>query len=124
MAGQSKARRAFRARPRQTTKGRRIMITFVRTASIAPGKVVEATTFAHEIAKLAEKITGLKVGVSMPVGGNPYRIAWVAALPDLASLEANTSKWHSNSEYMKLVVSAASYFLPGSVHDETWRSVA
>jgi hypothetical protein len=28
------------------------MITFVRMASIAPGKVVEATTFAHEIAKL------------------------------------------------------------------------
>jgi acetyl-CoA carboxylase alpha subunit len=41
------------------------MITFVRTATIAPGKVAEALAFAHQIAKLVEKITGLKVGVSM-----------------------------------------------------------
>jgi hypothetical protein len=59
------------------------MITFVRTATIAPGKVVEALTFAHQIAKLVEKITGLKVGVSMPLaetrsgspGSRPSRIS-------------------------------------------------
>jgi hypothetical protein len=99
------------------------MITFVRTASIAPGKVVEAITFAHEIAKLVEKITDLKIGVSMPVGGNPFRIAWVASEPDLASVEANMSKLLSNAEYMKLAESSASYFLPGSAHDEMWRSL-
>ena len=77
------------------------MITFVRTSKIAPGKVVEALAFAHQIAKLVEKITGLKVGVSMPVGGNPFRIAWVAAEPDLASVEANNNKLLSNPEYMK-----------------------
>ena len=53
--------------------GRIFMITFVRTATIAPGKVAEALAFAHQIAKLVEKISGLKVGVSMPVGGNPFR---------------------------------------------------
>ena len=78
------------------------MITFVRTATIAPGKVGEALAFAHQIAKLVDKITGLKVGVSMPVSGNPFRIAWVAAEPDLASLEANTNKLLSNPEYMKM----------------------
>ncbi len=100
-----------------------LMITFVRTAKIAPGKVGEALAFAHQIAKLAEKITGLKVGVTMPIGGNPFRIAWVAAEPDLASLEANTNKLQSNPEYMKLSESSASFFLPGSAHDEMWRSV-
>jgi hypothetical protein len=99
------------------------MITFVRTATIAPGKVVEALTFAHQIAKLAEKITGLKVGVSMPVGGNPFRIAWVAAQPDLAAVEANNNKLLSDPEYMKLSEGSASLFLPGSAHDEMWRSV-
>jgi hypothetical protein len=99
------------------------MITFVRTASIAPGKFVEATTYAHEVAKLVEKITDLKVGVSMPVGGNPFRIAWVVALPDLAAVEANMGKLLSNPEYVKLTESSASYFLPGSVHDEMWRSM-
>jgi hypothetical protein len=99
------------------------MITFVRTATIAPGKVVEALTFAHQIAKLVEKITGLKVGVSMPVGGNPFRIAWVAAQPDLAAVEANNNKLLSDPEYMKLTEGSASLFLPGSAHDEMWRSV-
>jgi hypothetical protein len=99
------------------------MITFVRTASIAPGKVVEALTFAHQIAKLVEKITGLKVGVNMPVSGNPFRVAWVAAEPDLASVEANNNKLLSNAEYMKAVEGSASLFLPGSAHDEMWRSV-
>jgi hypothetical protein len=101
---------------------RNAMITFVRTSSIAPGKVGVAIAFAHEIAKLVEKITGSKVGVSIPVGGNPFRIAWVVAQPDLASVEADLSKLLSNAEYMKLVESAASYFLPGSAHDEMWRS--
>jgi hypothetical protein len=99
------------------------MITFVRTATIAPGKVGEALAFAHQIANLVEKITGLKVGVSMPVGGNPFRVAWVAAQPDLAAVEANNSKLLSNPEYMKLTEGSASLFLPGSAHDEMWRSV-
>jgi ABC-type sugar transport system substrate-binding protein len=99
------------------------MITFVRTATIAPGKVAEALAFAHQVAKLVEKITDLKVGVSMPVSGNPFRIAWVAAEPDLASVEANTNKLMGDAQYMQLVESSASLFLPGSVHDEMWRGV-
>jgi hypothetical protein len=50
----------------------------------SPGKVAEAVGFAHQDAKLVEKITGLKVGVSMPVGGNPFRIAWATAEPNTA----------------------------------------
>jgi len=99
------------------------MITFVRTATIAPGKVADALAFAHQIAKLVEKITGLKVAVTMPIGGNPFRIAWVAAQPDLAAVEANNNKLLSDPEYMKLSEGSASLFLPGSAHDEMWRSV-
>jgi hypothetical protein len=59
----------------------------------------------------------------MPIGsGNPFRIAWVAMEADLGAFEATTAKVTSNSEYMKLVESSASYFLPGSAHDELWRS--
>ena len=107
---------------RETGQGT-AMITFIRTSSIAPGKVVEALTFAHQIAALVEKITGVKIGVTMPIGsGNPFRIAWVAMEADLGAFEATTAKVTSNSEYMKLVESSASYFLPGSAHDELWRS--
>jgi hypothetical protein len=47
----------------------------------------------------------------------------VAAKPDLASVEANTNKLTSGREYMKSAESSASYFLPGSAHDEMWRSL-
>ena len=42
------------------------MITFVRAATIAPGKLAEAIGFAHQIAKLVDKITGFKVGGRRP----------------------------------------------------------
>jgi hypothetical protein len=98
------------------------MITFVRTATIAPGKLGEAMGFAHQVGQLVEKITGLKVGVATPVGGNPFRIAWVTAQPDLAAVEANNGKLLGDAEYMKLVETGAQLFLPGSVHDEMWRT--
>jgi hypothetical protein len=99
------------------------MITYVRSANIAPGKTAEALTFAHEIANFVEKITGVKVGVSMPIGGNPFRIAWVAAEPDLASVEATWGKLMANADYMRMSEGSAACFLPGSAHDEIWRSV-
>jgi hypothetical protein len=99
------------------------MITFVRTDFIAPGKQAEALAFAHQIAKLVEKLTGHKVGVSIPVGGNPFRVAWVLSLPDLASVESSMSKLLGNADYMKQVESAASFFLPGKTQDEMWSSI-
>ncbi len=99
------------------------MITFVRTDSIAPGKLAEALGFAQQIAAFVEKIIGHKVGVSVPVGGNPFRVAWVVALPDLAALEASFKQLQSNPEYMKRIEAAGSYFLPGEARDEIWSSL-
>jgi hypothetical protein len=98
------------------------MITFVRTATIAPGKLVEAMGFAHQVGQHVEKITGLKVVVATPVGGNPFRIAWVTAQANLAAVEANNDKLLGDVEYMRLVESSGPLFLPGSAHDEMWRS--
>jgi hypothetical protein len=99
------------------------MITFIRTDSIAPGKLAEALGFAQEIAAFVEKIIGHKVGVSVPVGGNPFRVAWVVALPDLGELEASFKKLQTNPEYMKRVEAAGPYFLPGAAHDQIWSSL-
>jgi len=99
------------------------MITFVRTESIAPGKLVEALTFTQQIAAFVEKIIGHKVGVSVPVGGNPFRVAWVVAMPDLAALEASFKTLQMNPEYMRQVEAAAPCFLPGEARDEIWSSL-
>jgi hypothetical protein len=99
------------------------MITFIRTATMTPGKTQEAMTFAHQVALLCERITGIKVGVSVPIAGNPFRVAWTSATPDLGVVETAMDKLLSNKEYVELVESAAPYFLPGTVHDEMWRGV-
>ena len=99
------------------------MITFVRTATMTPGKMHEAMTFAHQVAQLSEKITGIKVGVSVPIAGNPFRVAWTSAIPDLGAVKSARNKLRSDKEYAELVESAAPYFLPGTVHDEMWQGV-
>ncbi len=99
------------------------MITFVRTASIAPGKVGEAIGFAHQSAEFLKAKHGVEIGVSMPIGGNPFRIAWVSMHASLAAFEERLDKISSDPEYLALVASAAAFFLPGSVHDELWRGI-
>jgi hypothetical protein len=99
------------------------MLTFIRTGSSAPGRTVEAMTFAHQVAQMIEKLTGKKFTVSMPVAGNPARIAWISTCTDMAEHESVHKKLMSDAGYIKLVESAGPYFLPGSFHDELWSSI-
>ncbi len=99
------------------------MLTFVRTASTAPGKTIEAVKFAHQAAQMIEKLTGAKFSVSVPAAGNPMRIAWIGTLADMTELETVWKKLMSDGEYVNLVESNSPNFLPGSVHDEIWTSV-
>ncbi len=96
------------------------MITFFRTAVIAPGKTHEAMTFAHQAAKMIEAKVGIKVNLMRPVGGNPSRIGWVASYDNLAAFESTATKLLADADYRKLLESSAPSFLPGSLHDELW----
>ena len=96
------------------------MITFVRTAVIAPSKTHEAMTFAHQVTKMVEAKVGIKNNIMRPIGGNPSRISWVSSYDNLAAFEAASMKLLSDADYRKLLESSASYFLPGSLHDELW----
>jgi len=100
------------------------MITIVRSASIAPGKTEGAHAFARNITKHIEKKYGRKLQVVTPIGGNPNRIAWLGTYEDVAEWEDFTSKALADRRYMKLVAENGPNFIPGSVHDEIWRSVS
>jgi hypothetical protein len=98
------------------------MITIIRSAAIAPGKTGDAIAFAKTIAKYIEEKYGKKLQLLMPIGGNPYRIAWLGHYENLAEWETLTTRATTDAEYMALIVNNAPTFLPGSVHDEIWRS--
>jgi hypothetical protein len=59
----------------------------------------------------------------MPIGGNPSRIAWMTRYDTLAQWETLNAKILGDKEYLELLSKQSSTFLPGSVHDEIWRSI-
>lgn len=99
------------------------MITFYRSACIAPGKVQAARKFATEISSYIKAKTGVEVGAGVPIGGNPNRIGWSSSYESLAAYEATMAKLLADRKYMGMVARSADLWLPGSVHDEIWRSL-
>jgi len=99
------------------------MIRFVRSASVAPGKLGDALAFARQITDYIGKNFSVKLEVMMPVGGNPNRIAWRAEYANLAALDDFTTKSMSDPKYAELVKSGAMNFVPGSVNDSIWRTL-
>jgi len=99
------------------------MISITRTASIAPGKMGHAVTFAHKVSQHIKEKHGTALEVSLPIGGNPSRIAWHMRFDNLAQWETLTGKLMGDKDYMDLVAKNSDNFLPGSVHDGIWRTI-
>jgi hypothetical protein len=98
------------------------MITFIRSARIAPGKTGDAITFANHVAKHIKENYGITLELLMPADGNPDRIAFHAHYESLAHREAFAAKLLADTEYMGTVAKNSAVFLPGS-HDEIWRTI-
>jgi len=99
------------------------MIRFVRSASIAPGKLGDALAFAKQISEYIGKQFGVRLEVMMPVGGNPNRVAWRAEYASLAAMEEMQTKMLADPKYMELVAKGGSNFIAGSLNDAIWRTV-
>jgi hypothetical protein len=99
------------------------MITHLRSAAIAPGKTGEAITYARSIAKLVKEKYGTAVEILMPIGGNPGRIAWRLNHESMAQWEVLSAKTLTDPEYLGAVAAGSANFLPGSVHDDFWRTI-
>jgi hypothetical protein len=99
------------------------MITQIRSAAIAPGKTGDAIAFANQIANQVKEKYGTMVEVLMPIGGNPARIAWGISYESMTQWESLTAKLMADPDYQEAVAKNSATFLPGSVHDEFWRTI-
>jgi hypothetical protein len=99
------------------------MITFTRTASVAPGKNLSAISFAREIVAYIKNKVGVEFEVLVPVGGNPNRITWSCRYQDLAAYEKATTTMAADMQYMQLALSGTENFIAGSFCDSIWRVV-
>jgi len=95
----------------------------MRTASVAPGKFTEAMAWAHEMATYIEKKCGCQYRVSVPIGGNPYRIRWTTELAGLTELGELLSKLSGDQHYPPMLKQASDLFMATSSDDEIWQIV-
>lgn len=98
------------------------MITFLRTAAIAPGKDAAAIAFAREVAAHVKKSYGTDVELLRPIGGNPQRIAWSTRYPDFAGWEASRARMAADPQYQEILAKSIGIFVPGSLNDAYWQS--
>ena len=99
------------------------MISFYRSAGIAPGKNASAVLFAREMVAYLKDKMGIDVQIAVPVGGNPNRLGFAVRYENLGALEATQVKLASDPKYMELTVKGAENFVAGSFHDEIWRGL-
>ena len=99
------------------------MIRFVRTATIAPGKLGDALAFAKQVTEYIAKNYGQKLEVMMPVGGNPIRIAWRTEYANLGALEEFMAKTMSDPKYAELLKTGGMNFVAGSLNDSIWKTL-
>lgn len=99
------------------------MIHFTRTSSIAPGKVADALAFAGEMTEYLSSTYGQKMQLMVPIGGNPHRLCWYTSYETLGDMEKFQARTMGDSKYLSLLGKAANIFIPGSAHDDIWRSL-
>jgi hypothetical protein len=98
------------------------MITFVRTATIMPGKQVEARAWAGEIGGVVSRVTNNTCRVGTRIGGNPNDICWILQTDSLGQLEEQMTKWVSNAEFQVTAKRTEGLLVPGSVNDQIFQT--
>ena len=99
------------------------MITWIRSASIAPGKVGDAFAFVRKAVKLIQDKHDITISVSRPIAGNPTRVFWSSQHADLQEYERDHLKINSDAEFLQMLGEAAHCFIAGSTHDEILRTI-
>ncbi len=99
------------------------MITWLRSAAIAPGKVPDAFAFVNKAARLIEENHGIRIAISLPLAGNPTRIFWSAQHQDLQAFERDHKAINTGAAFLRLLGEASSCFIAGSTHDEILQTI-
>jgi hypothetical protein len=99
------------------------VITFIRTATAAPGKIGDLLAFGHKVGEIIGQVTGERPTVAMSFGGQANQVAWISASPNLGAMEQMFGKLMANAEYRDFLKTAEHLIVPGSVHDHIWTHV-
>ena len=99
------------------------MITWIRSATIAPGKTGEAFAFVRSATKLIKHKHNIMIAVGRPIAGNPNRVFWRSEHADMAEYEADHRKISTDGEFLQIMREAGPCFVAETTHDEILQSV-
>lgn len=99
------------------------MILFSRTSDAAPGQLAAGIGFAKKVSSYLESEYGTKLEVSVPVGGNPFRIHWTSTFETLEQFETLNTKLMQDAKYVDMMVSGSPCFIAGSTQDTLFKTV-
>ena len=80
------------------------MLTYSLVARVA-GAPAKANAWAHEVAELVKKKTGVTVNVSARLGG-PQEIIWVSQYDDFPAFEKSQATIGADADYARMVQDA------------------
>ena len=99
------------------------MVRWIRTAQIAPGKMMQAIAWSKEIAEFVKKYKEISsIDVFMDSFGDYGTVRWIADYDDLASLEKVGKQIADDQEYYQKVANFNELFV-GSANDLVMRSL-
>ena len=100
------------------------MIRWMRSARIAPGKIVEALKFSTEILEYTKKYEGVAdASVFLDSFGEVGTIRACADYEDFASWEKISNQVYADPEWFQKMDEIKDLFIPGSTHDVVMRSL-
>jgi hypothetical protein len=95
-------------------------VKWMRTATIANGKVMEAISWGKEMSGYCEKKYGLsQISVMMDSFGPVGTLRWMVDFPSLADCEKVQTQMMMDQDYWKMINKAISsnLFIDGKTHD-------
>jgi hypothetical protein len=99
------------------------MITWIRSAAIAPGKMGDAVAFVKKSAKLIQEKHKITISASRPLAGNPTRLFWSSQHEDLQDYVTAHHKINTDLEFQQMLSESSNYFLGGTTNDEILQSL-
>lgn len=99
------------------------MITWIRSASIAPGQVPDAMAFVKKATALIERKHGIRIVVSRPIAGNPTRLFWSSQHDDLQAYARDHGIIGADAEFLQMLGASSHCFIAGTTHDEILQTI-
>lgn len=102
------------------------MITFVRTAAVHEGKLMDAMEWAADLAAyIRDNIEGANLQAARRVGGEMYQVCWIATYDSLAAFEQVMGRTEADDGYRERLSEARGMglFVSQTLFDEIYQSI-